>query len=144
MGLLFIIAATVLTVSCTKENGGTPRNPNGGSSGNSNSLSGTTWTAPYGSDELFLIKFTSNSQCESYFADRNLNFVRSARQGSYTVSGSTVTFTGIEFVHMYMVYELHSGTISGNFMNTKGENYTSTTSGGESVHYEWDKTWNKR
>ena len=143
MGLLFYIAATVMMVSCTKENGDTSRNTNGGTSENSNSLSGTTWTAPYGSDELFLIKFTSNTKCESYFADRNLNFVRSAKQGSYKVSGSTVSFYGIEFVHIYMVYKLQSGTISGNFMNTKGENYTSTTSGGEGVHYEWNKTWNK-
>ena len=133
IGLLLFFAASTMMVSCTKDN----------ATEDSNSLSGTTWTAPYGDDELFLIKFTSNTQCESYFADRNLNFVRSARQGSYKISGSSVTFTGIEFVHMYMVYELHSGTISGNFMNTKGEDYTSTSSG-EGVRYEWTKTWNKR
>lgn len=133
IGLLLFFAASTMMVSCTKDN----------ATEDSNSLSGTTWTAPYGSDELFLIKFTSNSQCESYFADRNLNFVRSARQGSYKISGSTVSFTGIEFVHMYMVYKLNSGTLSGNFMNTTGENYTSTSSG-EGSHTEWTKTWNKR
>ena len=135
-GLLLFAMASVGLFSCSKD---TPTTP----SPTENSLSGSTWTAPYGNDKLYVIKFTSNSRCESYFADRNLNYVGSAKQGSYSISSNTVTFSGIEFVDIYMHYVLNRGNITGNFMNTSGENYVMTSSG-SGTHYNWSQTWNKR
>lgn len=110
--------------------------------GHSNSLAGTTWTAPY-VDNLMVLKFTSNTQCEAYFADNNMNYQNGATQGTYSITGNNVTFNGIHLVRVGAHYLLHTGVVSGNFMTTTGEEYYSNSTG-EGTHRTWNETWNKR
>ena len=126
-------------VGCEKENG-----ISGGSSqsGGSNDLIGTIWTAPY-ADHQMVLKFTSSSQCEAYFADGNLNYVRGATQGTYSISGNSVTFSGMDIVWIYAHYVLKNGTYSGSFLKTTGDTYN-VTSSGEGNHSTWTETWSKR
>lgn len=133
---IFIITIACLFVctlfSCTK-NDDEPENP----------IIGTTWTTTYGEDKLFVINFTSENNCESYIADRNLNYIQSARQGTYSLSGNNISFSGIVLQYTYIKFYLKTGTISGSFLNTQGYK-TYTSSGTESEHFDWNETWTKR
>ncbi len=137
--LILFATVTVLMIGCEEEDG-----YSGGSSqgGGSNGLIGTTWTAPY-ADHQMVLKFISSSKCEAYFADGNLNYVRGATQGTYSVSGNNVTFSGMDLVWIYAHNVLKKGTYSGSFLKTTGETYY-VTSSGEGSHSTWTETWSKR
>ena len=54
-----------------------------------NSLSGTEWVTKY-ADDYLIIKFTSDSKVEGYFADSNFVMDGRLSSGTYTIDGSLI------------------------------------------------------
>lgn len=81
-----------------------------------NSLSGTEWVTKY-ADDYLIIKFTSDSKVEGYFADSNFVMDGRLSSGTYTIDGNQVTFNN--FIIKYMgsfEYRYTNATISGSAM----------------------------
>lgn len=81
-----------------------------------NSLSGTEWVTKY-ADDYLIIKFTSDSKVEGYFADSNFVMDGRLSSGTYTIDGNQVTFNN--FIIKYMgsfEYKYTNATISGSAM----------------------------
>lgn len=132
MSLLLCLVATSLMVSCTPEK-----------EEETNLLVGTKWAAWGGGDSYYVMEFPSTTQCQLYKADNNLVPRSSVASGSYRLSGTSITFTGVDLYYYYGHYILKTGTISGGTMSTQGEQYTETSAGISST-IAWNETWNKR
>ena len=81
-----------------------------------NSLSGTEWVTKY-ADDYLIIKFTSDSKVEGYFAVSNFVMDGRLSSGTYTIDGNQVTFNN--FIIKYMgsfEYRYTNATISGSAM----------------------------
>ena len=109
--LLAIALGITCLSSCGKDNPGS-KEPN--------PLVGTKWFASY-ADYLMVLEFTSETDVTGYFAKPNGVYDSGQTTGTYTVSGNTVTFSGITYRWIYAYYRLSSGSINGSLLSTTGQ-----------------------
>lgn len=117
--------------SCGKENSNT-KEPN--------PLVGTKWFASY-SDYLMVLEFTSETEVTGYFAKPNGVYYSGQTTGTYTVSGSRVTFSGLTYRWIYAYYRLESGSVNGSLLSTTGQ-YTFNIDKGD--WSSWTETFSKQ
>ncbi len=132
MALLLCFAATAMMVSCTPEK-----------EEETNPLVGTKWACKYSNSNM-VIEFVSAKEVQAYFANSALAYERGLTSGSYTVSGSNVTFNNLDLVWEVLSsrshYKPQKGTFSGSIMQTQGQ---------QSIYSDndwmtWNETWNKQ
>lgn len=99
-----------------------------------NPLVGTKWFASY-SDYLMVLEFSSETDVMDYFAKPNGVYYKGRTNGTYSVSGNRVTFSGLTYQWIYAYYCLESGSISGSLLTTTGKHTFDIEKG------EWT-TWN--
>ena len=99
-----------------------------------NPLVGTKWFASY-SDYLMVLEFTSETEVMGFFAKPNGVYYKGRTNGTYSVSGNRVTFSGLTYQWIYAYYRLESGSISGSLLSTTGKRTFDIEKG------EW-ATWN--
>lgn len=105
-----------------------------------NPLVGTKWFASY-SDYLMVLEFTSDTEVTGYFAKDNGVYYSGRTSGTYTVSGSKVTFNDLTYRWMYAYYKLQSATVSGSLLSGTGQ-YTFNIDKGE--WSPWNETFSKQ
>ena len=132
LSILFAITIGIACLtSCGKDNSGS-KEPN--------PLVGTKWFASY-SDYLMVLEFTSETDVTGYFAKPNGVYYSGQTSGTYTVSGSRVTFSGLTYRWMYAYYRLESASISGSLLSGIGQ-YTFDIDKG--VWSPWNETFSKQ
>lgn len=117
--------------SCGKENTNT-KEPN--------PLVGSKWFASY-SDYLMVLEFTSETEVTGYFAKPNGVYYSGQSTGTYTVSGSRVSFSGLTYRWIYAYYRLESGSVNGSLLSITGQ-YTFNIDKGD--WSSWAETFSKR
>ena len=105
-----------------------------------NPLAGTKWFASY-SDYLMVLEFTSDTEVTGYFAKPNGVYYSGQTSGTYKVTGSKVTFSGLTYRWMYAYYRLETGSISGSLLSTSGQ-YTFNIDKGD--WSPWTETFSKQ
>ena len=101
---------------------------------------GTKWFASY-SDYLMVLEFTSETEVTGYFAKPNGVYYSGQTTGTYTVSGSRVTFSGLTYRWIYAYYRLESGSVNGSLLSTAGQ-YTFNIDKGD--WSSWTETFSKQ
>lgn len=99
-----------------------------------NSLSGTEWVTKY-ADDYLIIKFTSDSKVEGYFADSNFVMDGKLSSGTYTLDGNQVIFNNFIVKYMGMVeYKYTKAVISSSAMTVDYYmKYTSSSDWGKAL-----------
>ena len=82
-----------------------------------------------------VLEFTSETEVMGYFAKPNGVYYKGRANGTYSVSGNRVTFSGLTYQWIYAYYRLESGSISGSLLSTTGKRTFDIEKG------EW-ATWN--
>lgn len=132
---LFCIITLLFLASCTPEEKNNKA---------TNPLTGTKWATSY-ADYYMVIEFTSENQVQGYFAKgSSLTYHNGLTNGSYSVSGSNVTFNNFDIIWNAFGsrshYKPQTGTFSGSIMQTKGQSSIYS----DNDWHSWDKTWNKQ
>lgn len=106
----------------------------------SNILVGTKWVTTCSNDEIIVLEFSSSSEVTGYIASIEGIISGNPYKGSYSLSGSSIAFNGLQIKRIYHLYELRSGTISGSILSTSGrEKY-----GENGQWFGWNTNWNKK
>lgn len=123
LSITLLLTAMFLTFSsCSKEDD------------DENSLSGTEWVTKY-ADDYLIIKFTSDSKVEGYFADSNFVMDGKLSSGTYTLDGNQVIFNNFIVKYMGMVeYKYTKAVISSSAMTVDYYmKYTSSSDWGKAL-----------
>lgn len=104
-----------------------------------NILCGTTWTrTTSGSNQMTVLCFSSNTQCEAYYADLQGNYLNGSTHGTYSLNGNNITFNNLALTYT-ITDRFKSGTISGNLLTTENEVQYNTGGSTFSHTYTWSK-----